>query len=59
MDRLVSDIRRLSSDGDFKSLSGQLQGSMDQISSMDISVLDSIIDCLDSRQHSLGVMAAL
>ena len=59
MDQLVGDIRRLSSEGDFKALATQLQTSSDQINQMDKAVLDTVIDCLDVKSHSLGVMAAL
>lgn len=55
----MSDVRRLSSSGDFKALATQLQSAADQIAATDVSVLDSVIECLDCRQHSLGVMAAL
>ncbi len=59
MDQLVSDVRRLSSSGEFKALAAQLQSSANQIAATDAAVLDSAIECLDCRQHSLGVMAAL
>lgn len=59
MDQLVADIRRHSSEGEFKTLATQLQNCADQIAHMDVAVLDTVIECLDCKQHSLGVMASL
>lgn len=58
-DQLVSDIRRHSAEGDFKMLATQLQNCADQIARMDLAVLNTIIECLDYRAHSLGILAAL
>lgn len=58
-DNLVADIRKSSTDGEFKALAKQLQNEQSQIALLEPSVLDNVIECLDCREHSLGVMAAL
>ena len=58
-DSLVADIRKMSGDADFKSLITKLDSSEEHISQLNNTVLDTMIECLDMRNHSLGVMAAL
>ena len=58
-DSLVADIRKMSADADFKSLVTKLESNEENIAQLNNSVLDTMIECLDVRNHSLGVMAAL
>ena len=59
VDNLVADIRKCSGDSGMKELADKLLSQEDQLSKMEISMLDSIIECLDIGSHTLGVMAAL
>lgn len=58
-DSLVADIRKMSADSDFDSLMTKLDSSQEHIAQLNNPVLDTMIECLDMRNHSLGVMAAL
>jgi hypothetical protein len=58
-DSLVADIRKMSGDSDFKTLITKLESSQEHIAQLSNAVLDTVIECLDVRNHSLGVMAAL
>ena len=58
-DTLVADIQKMSADSDFKSLITKLESSEEHIAQLSNGVLDTMIECLDMRNHSLGVMAAL
>ncbi|XP_064402574.1 COP9 signalosome complex subunit 3-like isoform X2 [Halichondria panicea] len=58
-DTLVADIRKYSSERSFKALVDVLQTQEDSLVETDPSVLDTIIECLSSNAHSLGVLAAL
>ena len=58
-DTLVADIRKYSSERKFKALVELLQTQEDCLIETDPSVLDTIIECLSSNSHSLGVLAAL
>ena len=59
MDQLVSEIRRHSAEGDYKTLANVIASHTDQIGQTDQTVLDAVIECLDNKKHSLGVMAFL
>lgn len=58
-DALVADIRRYSADSDFKGLVSLLQQQEESLAQTDSAVLDTMIECLDSSSHCLGVLAAL
>ena len=58
-DSLVADIRKMSNESDFKTLITKLESSQKHIAQLSNAVLDTVIECLDVRNHSLGVMAAL
>lgn len=58
-DSLVADIRKMSNESDFKTLITKLESSQEHIAQLSNAVLDTVIECLDVRNHSLGVMAAL
>ena len=58
-DALVADIRKYSADGDFKGLVALLQQQEESLAQANPAVLDTMIDCLDSSSHCLGVLAAL
>ncbi len=58
-DTLVADIRKYSSENSFKILVDILERQAENLCETDSSVLDNIIERLDSNAHSLGVMAAL
>ena len=58
-DSLVADIRKMSSDADFKSLITKLESSEEHIAQLNNAVLDTMIECMDVRNHSLGILAAL
>ena len=58
-DSLVADIRKMSGDADFKSLITKLESCEEHIAQLTNAVLDTMIECLDMRNHSLGVMSAL
>ncbi len=58
-DSLVADIRKMSGDSDFKTLITKLESSQEHVAQLSNAVLDTVIECLDVRNHSLGVMAAL
>lgn len=59
VDSLVADIRKVPSEGNFKELAAKLAQYEEQLSKVDVSVLDTMVECLDVSSHSLGVMAAL
>ena len=59
VDNIVSEIRKVPAEGDYKTLAEKLNQYADQLSKVDHSVLDNIIDCLDITTHSLGVLAVL
>ena len=58
-DQLVEDIKRQTANGDFRGLAKQLQTCNDVLRQLDSSSLDSMIDCLDLKCHSLGAIALL
>ena len=58
-DTLVADIRKHSEDESFKILSVILQRHEEALAQTDMAVLDTMIECLDMRNHSLGVLAAM
>lgn len=59
VDHLVADIRKLSMEREYVSLATQLDKYTDQLAQTDCSVLDTMIECLDIKVHSLGIMALL
>lgn len=59
VDHLVADIRKLSMEREYASLATQLDKYSDQLAQTDCSVLDTMIECLDIKVHSLGIMALL
>lgn len=59
VDTLVADVRKVPRDGDFKDLASRLNQCEEQLSKAELSVLDTIVECLDMNAHSLGVLAAL
>ena len=56
---LVADVRKVPVELDIKDLVGRLNDSEEQLSRTELSVLDTMIECLDVTSHSLGVLAAL
>ncbi len=59
VDTLVADIRKVSGDLELKELAGKLVAQEEQLSKLEISMLDTMIECLDINFHTLGIMAAL
>lgn len=59
IDSLVADIRKVPLEGDYKELSSRLNQREEQLSKLDISLLDTMMECLDASVHSLGMQAAL
>ncbi len=59
IDSLVADVRKVPREGDFKELATRLNQCDEQLSKAELSVLDTMIECLDMNAHSLGVLAAL
>lgn len=59
VDHLVADIRKLSMEREYANLATQLDKYSDQLAQTDCSVLDTMIECLDIKVHSLGIMALL
>lgn len=59
VDNLVADVRKVSAEGEWKELAVKLNQCGDQLSKVDLPVLDTMIECLEIPTHSLGVMAAL
>lgn len=59
VDSLVAEVRKVPADGNFGELTARLNHNVEQLSKMDLSVLDTMIECLDVSTHSLGVLAAL
>lgn len=58
-DALVADITKYSKENNFKDLADLLKGHESGLADTDPSVLDTMIECLNSSSHSLGVLAAL
>lgn len=56
---LVADVRKVPAEIAMKDLVTRLNDSQEQLSRTDLSVLDTMIECLDVTSHSLGVLAAL
>lgn len=59
VDSLVADVRKVQGEGEFQELVARLNQCEEQLSKVEVSVLDTMIECLDVSTHSLGVMAAL
>lgn len=59
VDSLVAEIRKISAEGEWKELAVRLNQCGEQLSKVDLPVLDTMIECLEVPTHSLGVMAAL
>lgn len=59
VDSLVADVRKVQGEGEFQELVARLNQCEEQLSKVEVSVLDTMVECLDVSTHSLGVMAAL
>lgn len=59
VDSIVAEVRKVPPDGDYKELAVKLKQYEEQLSKVDLAVLDTMIECLDPSTHSLGVLAAL
>jgi len=59
VDNLVADIRKCSGDSEMKELADKLISQEEQLCKLEISMLDTMIECLDISAHTLGIMAAL
>ena len=59
LDHVVADIRTQSAAGEFSALATQLQNYANELAQTDCTVLDTMIECLDFKAHSLGIMALL
>ena len=55
-EQVLSDVRRLTGEGDFKGLAAQLASYAELLLHMDCV---PIVEGLDAQTHSLGVLAAL
>lgn len=56
---LVADVRKVPVEIELKELVTRLNENEKQLSRTELSVLDTMIECLDVTSHSLGVLAAL
>ena len=59
VDNLVAEVRKVLAGSDLKELVAKLNKHEEQLSQVELSVLDTMIECLDMTSHSLGVLAAL
>ena len=59
VDNLVASVRKVSGEGEFQELTVRLNQCEEQLSKVELPVLDTMIECLGVSTHSLGVLAAL
>lgn len=59
VDGLVADIRKVSEKTELKEIAAKLISQEEELANVELSMLDTMIECLDVSTHSLGVMAAL
>ena len=59
IDSLVADIRKVSEESEMKELAAKLISQEEQLNKVEVSMLDTIIECLDINSHTLGILAAL
>ena len=56
MEHVVSDVRRMSGEGDYKGLATYLANNADLLTTIDCR---AVVEGLDAQAHTLGFMAAL
>ena len=59
VDNLVADIRKVSEKAELKEIAAKLISQEEHLANAELSMLDTMIECLDVSTHSLGVLAAL